>query len=189
MKELKFLSNYYGLPISTWPDLPTEIINNKIKNENAIERYKNSLTIPVHQDIETKDINFCINKCLNKYINKLSINYLRDKNLIEIKDQDNLIGHIVILKNDINQKSILRLKYKERFLKTFENSSKFAYFLSIKIILNLKLDTKIYIPIKYKEYSTNCKYFNFYYGINIVPGDKSEQEIKDLIYRIIEKII
>ena len=190
-ERIKILERFskYGLPINTWPDLPPEIINNKIKYENAIERYKNTLTIPVHQDIETKDINDCINKCFNKYINTLKINYLKNKNLIEIKDKDTLIGHIVILKNDINQKSILRLKFKDRFLKTFQNSSKFAYFLSIKIILNLKLDTKIYIPIKYKKYSKNCKYVNFSYRSNIIPLDKSENEIKDFIYSTLEKPI
>ncbi len=46
--------NLYGLPFGNWPDLPPEIVKSGGKYKKAIRRFKNQITLPIHQDVNTK---------------------------------------------------------------------------------------------------------------------------------------
>tara|TARA_B110000438_G_C15820384_1_gene654114 strand:+ start:2193 stop:3332 length:1140 start_codon:yes stop_codon:yes gene_type:complete len=53
----KFLINK-GVPVSTWPDLPPEVINNMNLYKEAISLRKSTLFIPVHRSVSLGKINF-----------------------------------------------------------------------------------------------------------------------------------
>ena len=71
--RVKILKKYnaLGLPIGTWPDLPPEIINTKSRNKTAISKFENQLTIPLHEDIDSKLILDCTKNVLKDISNLL----------------------------------------------------------------------------------------------------------------------
>ena len=79
--------NNYGLPIGNWPDLPKEVIKSKSIFREAKEKFRNQLTIPLHQDIEHSQIINCIKNSFVKYIKSFNIEFSRKSRKIKIYDK------------------------------------------------------------------------------------------------------
>lgn len=54
-----------GIPASSWPDLPAEVLNDSADHSEALWLKKNILLLPIHQDLKEKQIGYLIS-CLNK---------------------------------------------------------------------------------------------------------------------------
>jgi hypothetical protein len=76
--------NLYGLPFGNWPDLPPEIVKSGGKYKKAIRRFKNQITLPIHQDVNTKVIEKCIERCFEKYIDSFKLIYSSRKKELKI---------------------------------------------------------------------------------------------------------
>ena len=44
------------IPVSTWPDLPPEVVNNSKRHKNAIKMRKTRLFLPVHSSLNPEQI-------------------------------------------------------------------------------------------------------------------------------------
>ena len=189
-KRTKILKQYsdFGLPISTWPDLPPEIINSKLYFKYAKEKSKNQFTLPVHQDISKSMIDDCIKLCFHKYISTFELSYSQRNNKIKVYELGKLIGKIIILFNPITNQNILKLEFNKDFYENFNNSKNYFYKLSIEFIKKLNINKIIYIPKKFNN-SNNYNIFR-YKGIrdNIIPLSLNKKDINNFIlsfFRII----
>ena len=162
------LYSEFGLPIGTWPDLPPEVIKSKLNFHSAKNKFKNQITVPLHQDITKSQIDICINKCFRKYINSFELSNSID-NKIKIYFSKKFIGNVIILFNNYTKQNILRLEFINNFYETYVRSENFFYKVSIEFIIKLKINKKIYLPVNFKHLTSN-KYFIFN-GIadNIIP--------------------
>ena len=115
-ERLRILKKYnlYSLPLGTWPDLPPEILKNKIY-QNTVKKFETQITLPLHQDIYPHNITECIKDSFEKYVK--SFNYRYDEKLkkITINDEKKIIGSIYIIENDINKKNLIKLEFKKIF--------------------------------------------------------------------------
>ena len=180
--------NNYGLPIGNWPDLPKEVIKSKSIFSEAKNKFRNQLTIPLHQDIEHNQIINCIKNSFVKYIKSFNIEYSRKSRKIKIYDKKILIGTIIILHNSISNQNILRLKFNQDFYNIYQNSKSFFYKFSTEIIYQLNIKEDIHIPdglIGISNYS-QFKFNNI--KDNIIPLLINEQNIKNHIYSFLKII-
>ena len=119
--------NSYGLPFGHWPDLPPEVIKSRYKYKEAIKRFKNQMTLPLHQDLNKKLIENCIEKCFERYIDSFKLVYSSTKKEIKILEKGKTIGKFLILFDAKKDQSILKLKFYKKFYKTYNNSREFFY--------------------------------------------------------------
>ena len=174
------LYSEFGLPIATWPDLPPEVYKANSNFYSAKLKFKNQLTIPIHQDITKSQIDICINKCFRKYINLFELSN-SGNNKIKIYFATKFIGNVIILFNKHTKQNILRLEFTNNFYETYFRSENFFYKISIEFIKKLKINKKIYLPVKFKKLTSN-KYFIFN-GIvdNIIPLSSDSKLMEDFI--------
>ena len=176
------------MPIGNWPDLPKEVIKSKSIFSEAKNKFRNQLTIPLHQDIEHNQIMNCIKNSFVKYIKSFNIEYSRKSRKIKIYDKKILIGTIIILHNSISNQNILRLKFNQDFYNIYQNSKSFFYKFSTEIIYQLNIKEDIHIPdglIGISNYS-QFKFNNI--KDNIIPLLINEQKIKNHIYSFLKII-
>ena len=174
--------NNYGLPIGNWPDLPKEVIESKKNFIEAKEKYRNQLTIPLHQDIESNQIINCIKKSFLKYIKSFNLEYDEKSKKIKIYDKKNFIGMIIILYNPITKQYILRLKFSKQFHNIYQYSKSFLYKFSIEIINQLKIKEEIYISDEFFEISNYSKFKYKNIRDNIIPLCINTKKIKNHVY-------
>ncbi|WP_288261490.1 hypothetical protein [uncultured Prochlorococcus sp.] len=138
--------NLYGLPFGNWPDLPPEVVQSRDKYKNAKRRFKNQITLPVHQDINSKIIENCIERCFEEYINSFKIVYSSTKKEIKILENGKIIGKFLIFYDSKNNQNILNLKFYKKFKDTYCDSRKFFYKLGRGIIKRLLIKKQFNFP-------------------------------------------
>ena len=119
--------NLYGLPFGNWPDLPPEVVKSADKYKNAKRRFKNLITLPVHQDINTVLIEKCIERCFEEYINSFKIVCSSTKKEVKIIENEKIIGKFLIFYDSKNNQSIFNLKFYKKFKTTYSDSGQFFY--------------------------------------------------------------
>ena len=129
--------NLYGLPFGNWPDLPPEIVKSGGKYKKAIRRFKNQITLPIHQDVNTKVIEKCIERCFEKYIDSFKLIYSSRKKELKILENGKIIGKFLIFYDSKNNKSIFNLKFYKKFKTTYSDSNQFFYKFGKAIIKRL----------------------------------------------------
>lgn len=134
--------NLYGLPFGNWPDLPPEVVKSRDKYKNAKRRFKNQLTLPIHQDINEEVIEKSIERCFTEYINSFKIVYSSTKKEIKILENGEIIGKFLIY-CDYNNEYILKLKFYKKFKTKYCNSRKFFYKFARGIIKRLLITKQI----------------------------------------------
>ncbi len=176
------LYNKFGLPITNWPDLPPEVFKSKLNFKTAKHKFRSQITIPVHQDINKSQIEYCMRKCFSQYINSFQLFYFRKNNKIKIFFSKQFIGYITILHNTYTNQNILRLKFNNKFYNTYNRSERFFYMISAEFINKLKIKKKIHLPIKLKDISSQ-EYFVLN-GIkdNIIPLSLNSKTICDFVF-------
>lgn len=50
--------NYFGIPASSWPDLPPEVLQKRDEHKIAVRLQKHILLLPVHQDLSDKQVEY-----------------------------------------------------------------------------------------------------------------------------------
>ena len=138
--------NLYGLPFGNWPDLPPEVVKSKDKYKNAKIRFKNQITLPVHQDVNTKVIENCIERCFEEYINSLNIIYSSTKKEIKILENGKIICKFLIFFDSKNNQSIFNLKFYKKFKTTYGDSPQFFYKFGVGIIKRLLIKKQFNYP-------------------------------------------
>ena len=134
--------NLYGLPFGNWPDLPPEVIKSKKNHNEAIRKFENQITLPVHQDLHNETIDKCIEKCFDKYIDSFKLVYFLQKKEIKIQDNGKSIGRFLIFYDSKNNQSILELKIYKNFYSTYNNSRQFFYKFGETIIKRFSIKKK-----------------------------------------------
>ena len=180
--------NNYGLPIGNWPDLPKEVIKSKSIFREAKEKFRNQLTIPLHQDIEHTQIINCVKNSFIKYIKSFNTEYSRKSSKIKIYDKKKLIGRIIILHNSISNQNLLRLEFNQKFYNIYQNSKSFFYKFSIETIYQLKIKEDIHIPDEFIGISNYSQFKFNNVKDNIIPLLINEQKIKNYIYSFLKII-
>ena len=147
-ERIKILKQYnlYGLPFGNWPDLPPEVVKSRDKYKNAKRRFKNQITIPIHQDVNTKVIENCIERCFEEYINSFKIVYASTRKEIKIIEREKIIGKFLIFYDSKNNTSVLKLKFNKKFKITYNNSKQFFYRFSRGIIKRLLIEKELDCP-------------------------------------------
>ena len=138
--------NLYGLPFGNWPDLPPEVVQSRDKYKNAKRRFNNQITLPIHQDVDTKLIENCIERCFKEYINSFKIIYSSTKKEIKIMENGKIIGKFLILYDSNSNQSIFKLKFYKKFKTTYSDSRKFFYKFGRGIIKRLLIKKQISCP-------------------------------------------
>ena len=134
------------MPFGNWPDLPPEVFKSRDKYKKAIRRFKNQITLPIHQDVNSKLIENCIERCFEKYIDSFKLIYSATKKEIKILENGKIIGKILIFYDSKNNKSIFNLKFYKRFKKTYSDSDQFFYKFGRSIIKRLLLKKEFNYP-------------------------------------------
>ena len=141
--------NLYGLPFGNWPDLPPEVVKSADKYKNAKRRFKNQITLPVHQDINTVLIEKCIERCFEEYINSFKIVYSSTKKEVKIIENEKIIGKFLIFYDSKNNQSIFNLKFYKKFKTTYSDSRQFFYKFGKGIIKRLLINKQFNYPDKF----------------------------------------
>lgn len=173
--------NSYGLPIGNWPDLPPEVIKSKNIHKKAFSKFKNQITIPVHQDINSNQIKYCIKKCFKMYVNSFTIYYSHVNKEIKIRDKNNLIGSIFILYNNQTKLNMLSIKFHKNFYDTFNESADFLYKFSREIIEKYERKINFHIPKDIVFSKTSKLASKGIYAKNIIPLNIKNKKILDFI--------
>ena len=137
--------NLYGLPFGNWPDLPPEVVKSRGKYKNAKRRFKNQITLPIHQDVNTKLIENCIERSFEEYINSFTIVFSSKKE-IKILENGKIIGKFIILYDSKNNQSIFNLKFYKKFKTTYDDSRQFFYKIGRGIIKRLLIKKQLNCP-------------------------------------------
>ena len=136
--------NLYGLPFGNWPDLPPEVVKSKDKYKNAKRRFKNQITLPIHQDVNKEAIEKCLDRCFEEYINSFKIVYSSTKKEIKIVENGKIIGKFLIFYDSKNNQSIFNLKFYKKFRTTYSDSRQFFYKFGRGIIKRLLIKKEFY---------------------------------------------
>ena len=138
--------NIYGLPFGNWPDLPPEVVKSRDKYKNASIRFKNQITLPLHQDIDTEIIESCIDRCFQKYIDSFDLVYSSKNKEINILENKKIIGKFLICHDSKYDRNILKLKFHKTFKRTYCNSRQFFYKFAKSIIKRLSIKKQLHFP-------------------------------------------
>ncbi len=141
--------NLYGLPFGNWPDLPPEVVKSRDKYKNAKIRFKNQITLPIHQDINLILIEKCIKRCFEEYINSFKIVYSSTKKEIKVIENEKIIGKFLIFYDLKNNQTIFNLKFYKKFKTTYCNSRQFFYKFGEGIIKRLIIKKQFNFPEKF----------------------------------------
>jgi selenocysteine lyase/cysteine desulfurase len=68
--EIKLELEQKGIPTISWPDLPPEVLKNKIKHQNAVWLNDHILLLPIHQGLNNRQVDF-ISSSLKEIIIRL----------------------------------------------------------------------------------------------------------------------
>ena len=138
--------NIYGLPFGNWPDLPPEVMKSRLKYKEAIRIFKNQITLPLHQDINTEVIENCIERCFEKYVDSFKLIYSSTKKEIKILENRKIIGKFIIFNDSENNQTILTLKIYKKFQRTYCNARQFFYKFGKNIIKRLIIKKQFNFP-------------------------------------------
>ena len=190
-ERIEILKNYnlYSLPIGTWPDLPPEIIGDKLYIK-AVEKFKTQITFPVHQDISAQNIQECIRNSFEKFVNSFNFIYHKNSKIITIYKEKKVIGIIQLVDTNIKNIHFMKLDFSKYFLNTFDNSKKFIYIFSLNILSRIKTNDSILIqvPKNYNSYLNQNKLIKYKDPIFILPLNITSTKIKDLIHIMLQRI-
>ena len=75
IKKIVLNQNKKKFLITSWPDLPKEILDNKLKYSNAINLKNNLFFLPVHQSLSKKDLSNFVNNTIIKNDHKITFDW------------------------------------------------------------------------------------------------------------------
>ena len=75
IKKIVLNQNKKKFLITSWPDLPKEILDNKLKYRNAINLKNNLFFLPLHQSLSKKDFSQFVDDTINNNNNKITFDW------------------------------------------------------------------------------------------------------------------